>query len=315
MAEVETRNLEKAAGATAQDTATIKGKIIDFAWKLKREGYSDITISSYSYILKNLVQRGADIYNPENVKDIIAMQETWSIARKNIVAKAYSTFLKINGLSWKQPEYKPAHKIPFIPTEKEMDDLIAGCGGQMPAFLQLLKETAIRRGEAFKLTWRDADLENNIVRVTPEKGSEPRIFKITSKLAIMLGNLPKKSEKVFHYKTMFYLRKSFDKQRKRIAHKLGNPKILQIHFHTFRHWKATMLYHQTKDILYVMQFLGHKNIKNTLMYVQLAEMISKGDDEYVCKAAKTLEEATKLIEIGFEFITDIDGYKLFKKRK
>jgi len=38
---------------------------------------------------------------------------------------------------------------------------------------------------------------------------------------------------------------------------------MQIHFHTFRHWKATMEYHKTKAILHVMKVLGHKNINNT----------------------------------------------------
>jgi len=54
----------------------------------------------------------------------------------------------------------------------------------------------------------------------------------------MLANLPKKSIQVFDYRNKFHLEKAFRKQRKRIAHKLGNSRILQIHFHTFRHWKA-----------------------------------------------------------------------------
>ena len=34
-----------------------------------------------------------------------------------------------------------------------------------------------------------------------------------------------------------------------------------------------MLYHETKDMYYVMQRLGHKQIKNTLLYVQLQEAL------------------------------------------
>ncbi|MFW6109078.1 MAG: hypothetical protein ACOC6N_01380 [archaeon] len=48
--------------------------------------------------------------------------------------------------------------------------------------MQTLKETAIRAGEALKLKWRDIDLERKTLQVTPEKGSNPRIFK-TSKQA------------------------------------------------------------------------------------------------------------------------------------
>jgi len=128
----------------------------------------------------------------------------------------------------------------------------------------------------------------------------------------MLGNLPKTSDKVFTYKDKFYLGKTFRKQRRRIAHKFGNPRILQIHFHTLRHWKATMEYHKTKDILYVMQLLGHKNIKNTLIYTQLIDV---KNDDYVCEVAKSLTEASQLIEAGFEYITEMEGFKLFRKRK
>jgi hypothetical protein len=40
-----------------------------------------------------------------------------------------------------------------------------------------------------------------------------------------------------------------------------------------------------------------------------------GNDEYTCKTAKNITEATNLIETGFEYVTEIDGTKLFKKRK
>ncbi|MDH5755010.1 MAG: site-specific integrase, partial [Candidatus Bathyarchaeota archaeon] len=99
---------------------------------------------------------------------------------------------------------------------------------------------------------------------------------------------------------------------KRIAQKLGNPRIQQITFHTFRRWKATMEYHRTKDILYVMKFLSHKNIKNTLIYTQL---VSFEDDEYICKVAKNVEEAKQLIEAGFDYVCALENVKLLRKRK
>lgn len=190
--------------------------------------------------------------------------------------------------------------------------MIAGCSTQMATFLQLLKETAARCGEAFQLKWTEIDMVSNTIRITPEKGSNPRIFRISNKLAIILGNLYRASDKVFSYRNKFYLGKTFRKQRKRIAHKLGNPRIIRIHFHTLRHWKATMEYARTKDILHVMQLLGHKNINNTLKYTQL---INFKTDEYACKVSKTIEEDAQLIEAGFDYVTDRDGYKLFKKRK
>ena len=111
--------------------------------------------------------------------------------------------------------------------------------------------------------------------------------------------------------------KNFHIQRKRIARKLSNPRLLQIHFHTLRHWKATTLYHQTKDILYVKEFLGHKRIDSTLLYIQIEKAYFEPghNDEFICKVAKTPDEIKELIETGFEYVTDLNQEKFFKKRK
>jgi len=219
----------------------------------------------------------------------------------------------MQGLSWEKPKYKPVEKPPFIPTEREIDDLIAGCSKQIAAFLQVAKETGARRGEIFNLKWTDVDLENKIIRITPEKGGEPRIFQISEKLATMLGQLPKVSTRIWKIKSSKNLGRQFRRERKRVAHKLGNPRLLQIHLHTLRHWKATIEYARTKDILYVQKLLGHRSLKTTLRYTQLITLPQC--QEYICKAAKTVKEAKQLIEAGFEYVTDMNGVKLFRKLK
>ncbi|MGC9095178.1 MAG: tyrosine-type recombinase/integrase, partial [Candidatus Bathyarchaeia archaeon] len=94
-------------------------------------------------------------------------------------------------------------------------------------------------------------------------------------------------------------------------------RILQITFKTLRHWKATMEYHRTKDILHVKQILGHKSINNTLIYITLAEELFKDKLEYISKVAKNVKEACALIEAGFEYVTGEydDGGKIFRKPK
>ena len=74
-----------------------------------------------------------------------------------------------------------------------------------------------------------------------------------------------------------------------------------------------MLYHKTKDILFVKQQMGHKKIETTLVYTQLLQF--NRDENYTCKVAQTIEQATELIENGFEYITEMNGLKLFRKRK
>ena len=87
---------------------------------------------------------------------------------------------------------------------------------------------------------------------------------------------------------------------------------MQIHFHTFRHWKASMEYHRTKDLLHVMNILGHRDIKTTLIYTQLVKF---ENDDYHVTVSKTLEEDRQLLEAGLEYVTDRDGIKLYRKPK
>jgi len=299
---------KRAAGATEKD---IKSILFNFSWWMKKQGYAEQTIEGRTKLLKILVKRGADLYDPESVKEVIAKQR-WSEGRKENAVLSYSTFLRMIGREWVPPRYKRVDKLPWIPTEKEVDQLIAGCSKRVATFLQLLKETGMRPGEAWKLRWIDVDFERNTVIVTPEKNSNPRIFKLSGKLIAMLKALPVKNDYVFRSGSLRHLADNFRKQRKRIAYKLKNPRIKRISFKTLRHFKATMEYAKTKDILHVKEILGHKNINNTLKYTHLVNFKT---DEYISKAAKTVEEAQKLIEAGFEYVCDFDGVKLFRKRK
>jgi len=75
-----------------------------------------------------------------------------------------------------------------------------------------------------------------------------------------------------------------------VAAKLKNPRIIRITLHTFRHFRATMEYQRTKDILHVMRLLGHRNINNTLICTHLVDFETL---EYVSKVARSSEEACK----------------------
>lgn len=291
--------------------------LINFLWFLKKQGKAEDTIRLYVEVLGVLAKRGADLNDPESVKKTIALQESWSMSRKDNAVKAYSAFLEMHGLTWLKPKYKVPEKLPFIPNEAEIACLIASCSKQMGTFLQTLKETAARRGEIFSLKWTDIDFTTNTVRITPEKGSNPRVVRISMKLAAMLNSLPRTTEsnKIWVYKNKYYLDKQFRRQRKRAARKQANPRVLQIRFHTLRHWKATMLCHETNgNVYYVMRFLGHKSIKSTMRYIHLWQALFPQREEYVCEVAGSIEEAKKLIEAGFEYVTEMEERKLFRKR-
>jgi len=291
-------------------SAEIKGTIVEFGFWLLKQGYSKATITGRIKLLSRLMRLGADFNNEDSIKEIIAKQP-WSISRKVNAVDAYDSLLRKLGKTWTPPIYKRVRKLPFIPTELELDQLIAGSSRRLSTYLQLLKETGMRCGEASQLKWTDLDLVNKSVRITPEKGSNPRVLPISTKLVDMLEGVSKNSLLIFTVDADL-MRHNFGQQRKAIAYKLKNPRLKQITFHTFRHWKATMEYYKTRDILHVKEILGHKSLLNTMLYTQL---ISFKDEDFTAKVAHSEEEACQLIETGFEFVCDFNGNKLFRKRK
>jgi hypothetical protein len=61
-----------------------------------------------------------------------------------------------------------------------------------------------------------------------------------------------------------------------------------------------------------MDLLGHRSIESTLVYTHLIDFEG---DEYHSAVAKSVEEARKLLEEGFEYVCQKEDLMLFRKRK
>ena len=137
--------------------------------------------------------------------------------------------------------------------------------------------------------------------------------RVNSLVCLMLS---KKCLNVFGGNPTCFRKSAFYQTKKTLARKLQSLGLARISFHTLRHWKATMLYHQTKDILYVKEFLGYNNVETTLLYIQLAQTIFKEDsDEFTVRVAKSPEEIQQLLEVDFEFVCEKGSLLYFRKRK
>ena len=100
-----------------------------------------------------------------------------------------------------------------------------------------------------------------------------------------------------------------------MAGKLNNPRILEIGLHTYRHWKATMECHKTKDIIHVQQLLGHADMKSTMIYITVEEALFNASSDEFHETAKTAEEACELAEVGFEYFDTVERAHIYRKRK
>jgi integrase len=275
-----------------------------------REYVREPTAQSYAKMIRQLSKLG-DISCPEKIRTLICTHQV-SEGRKELLANAYDYYVQYNGSNWTKPRFTKEDKPIFLPLESELDQLISNARDKMSIYLQFLKETGADAGEAWKLRWIDVNTQTNTVGIIPTKNHNARILKVSANMISRLMTLPHKNERVFGSKNLDRFRWRYQRMRNDLSQKLENPRLHGIAFKTFRHWKATHEYYRTKDILHVKQILGHKRIENTLIYTHLVHFES---DDYICRTAKSLEEATALIEAGFEYVTEMDGAKLFRKRK
>jgi len=279
---------------------------------MKKRGLADVTIKYRIYNLKRLIKLGANLENPETIETIIATSNL-TPSTKRMFADSYKTYTTYKKIEWTKPKNTIPQKDPFLPTEEEVKQLIAGTGKTTSTLLQLLYETGIRIGEATSIQWTDIDFKTQQIRINcPEKGSNARTLKISNTLIAMLNALKKRPDNNIFNPRAETPAETFRRQRNKLAIQLQNPRIKQIHFHTLRHLKATTEYYKTKDILHVKYILGHKRLDTTSRYAHYQAFHT---DEYTCKIATNETEAINLIENGFRYEVEIDGHKLFRKRK
>jgi integrase len=283
---------------------------------MRRQGYRDSTCYYAVRTLKRLDRR-ANILEPEAAKRFLADCNS-NEGGKQRITEDVDRFYRYKGIKWERPRYENVDLLPHVPKEEDVNTLIAGLSSPLGTFCLLLKETGCRSGEAWHSEGTQIDMDRNAIVIRPEKGSRSRELRISNQLIARLNLLPKNRKYVFHDGTkppiegLKDFTRAFQKQRSKLAMRLANPKLQLISFRSLRHYKGTMEYHRTRDIVHVQRILGHRSISNTLRYVRL---ISFSDDEFVSKVAKTVKEAQELVEAGFDYVCDVEGYKVFRKRK
>jgi integrase len=139
---------------------------------------AETTIESRVKAVRALKRR-INLWDIDQVQDHIDDQD-WTNGRKEQVSLSYSNWCEWKGFEYKTRKYPRQIKLPSVPTEKDIDQLIGGfSNSKYGAFLQLLKETAFRPIEASRLRPKDFDLERKIITLNdPAKNSNPRQCRI-----------------------------------------------------------------------------------------------------------------------------------------
>lgn len=289
--------------------------ILEHSFWLKKQGYRQTTIDTANHSLKALA-KVCDLMDTEKVKECIAYRNV-SEAQKEKLCSIYDRFCKQHDLAWVKPRYRRVLRLPHVPRQDDIVQLINALSRRQGTFVQLIMETGARPGEAWQLRWTDIDSESNSITINnPEKNSNPRRLKVSKALIAKLNALTRKCACVFKVqedsKFISFVR-YFYKARFRISRELNNPNIDLINLKSLRHFKATKTYHETKDLLYTQKILGHRSISSTMTYVHLVDF--EEENAFIVKVALNIDEFTLLLESGFEFVADYEGKKILRKRK
>ena len=284
-------------------------------WWMKKNGYAESTIEATGKRLRNL-QRHCDLTDPESVKGYVANVECTNGFKETLI-ETYDLLVRSVSGAWDKPFYERYDKLPKIPSEERINMLISYAKIRMALFLSMSRDLGSRPIELTWLKIKDINLEDGTVNITSAKHCVGRVLKLKSNTLDMLKRYINKKrlnldDRIFPTKSG-NISESYRKLRNHLADKLQDPTFRTIRLYDFRHFKASMEYHKSKDLLYVKAVLGHKDLRTTLRYVQLLGDL--GNDEYTCKVAKNLQEASALVEAGFEYVTEMEDVKLFRKRK
>jgi integrase len=278
---------------------------------MKNKGLSENTIETASHKL-NQIARYADLMNTEEVKTYIANTNVCNGTKQKLV-DIYEYFAKTHKITWERPNYKYERKIPLIPTTENINKIISASSRKYATIFRILEETGIESRELATTERTDIDAEQGIINVQGCKGHNSRSIKLKPATADMLRAYLHTYTEEKPFPDSIIMGEQWRKIRNRLATKLNEPQLKTIPLRNLRHHYATMLYDKTKDIVLVMQKLGHKKINTTMFYTQLVTFSE--EEEYTVRTASNIKEATDLLEHGFQYVIEIDGTKLCRKRK
>jgi integrase len=289
-------------------------KIAYILYELQNNGKSDDTIKSINKSL-TLLARNTNLNKPKQVLNFIANRNVTN-GTKQALCYAYKKYCKQYQIEAKIPFYQPKAKPIKLPTKEKLLTFITNASKRLATKLTLSMETGLRPIEVHNLKVKDIDLEQKLVYPTTAKHGAPRTLKISQRLVTMIQDhitqkQLKQNDTIFPNTTAQY-GKNFRHLRNRLAKKLQDPTLKNIRLYDFRHYFCTKKLYDTQNAYVVMNLMGHKRLETTQKYMHLLNL---DESEWECKGATNKQEAIHLIEADFEYVTEIDGTKLFKKRK
>jgi integrase len=263
--------------------------------------------------------RHTDLFYPEAVKQFIANAKTekgepFELSTKNFYAYSYDQFCKTQNITWKKPYFIYTPKVPLIPSTENVNKILNCASTRYTTIFTLLIETGAEAQELHRVKQTDIDKEKGIISITGIKRHDSGTYKLKERTAEMLRIYLSKNTETYPFPVSKIMGQVWVETRKRASIKLCYPELRKISMRNLRNYSGAILYYKTRDPIGVKRHLRHKKLETTMHYLN-GITVNGEEEEFICKTARTLQEATALIEAGFQYVTEMEDTKIFKKRK
>jgi len=169
-------------------------------------------------------------------------------------------------------------------------------------------------GEELHRTHRSKiDTQLGQITIIGTKGHGSATYKLKQATNEMLREYIAKNPQEYPFPNPKNMANIWRRTRDKLADNLKQPELKNIPMKNLRNYSGAKLYYSLQDPIAVMRHLRHKKLETTMHYIRGITL--SGEEEYTVKTATNIKEATVLIESGFQYVTEMDGTKLCRKRK
>ena len=166
--------------------------------------------------------------------------------------------------------------MPKYLNRDEINKLLSSCDEHMKPIVQTYLLTGMRRAELLNCRWDD--IQNGKLTIRASKTNKTRFIPIHKDLKPILDTLPRKNEFVFTNIGGTKLDETTVTEKFKAA--VISAGIKHCTLHHLRHTAASLLIDGGANIVQVKEFLGHSDIRTTMIYIhlfpsQLQEAVNK----------------------------------------
>lgn len=253
-----------------------------FIREMKNRNYSRNTIRIYSIHIKHFLEFGARTsHDPEARISVFLEKKISTNEQRRLAWSAISLFYKLvlrKDCPYTLDKVRTRKRLPDILSNEEVLKILKCITNRKHhLIISTLYGSGLRVSEVTKIKIRDLDLVNLSLRIRNSKGNKDRLTVLSQKSVPEIKMLIKNR----NAGDFLFVTRTGAKYSVRTIQKIFSDALLKSglqktpHCHTLRHCFATHLVESGVDIKTVKVLLGHKSIKTTMIYINLADPVTR----------------------------------------